>query len=90
MEQRISLITLGVKDVTRARLFYEQLGWRGQELEDTVFFQARGQAVVLWDRDKLATDSGVVPDHVWEIACNPGFPLDDAGDLAVPDFNDTA
>ena len=59
MEQRVSLITLGVADVRRAREFYEQLGWRGQEVEETVFFQAGGMAVVLWGRDKLADDTGV-------------------------------
>ena len=62
MEQRISLVTLGVADVGRARTFYEQLGWRGQEIEETVFFQAGGQAVVLWGRDKLAVDGGIVDD----------------------------
>lgn len=106
-----------------------------------MFFQAGGQAVVLWGRDKLAADSGVADDgrgtfagmalalnvrssaevdevvreaeaagatvtrppaatfyggyagcfrdpdgHVWEIAHNPGFPLDGAGNLTVPDF----
>lgn len=59
MEQRVSLITLGVADLGRARRFYEQLGWRGQEVEETVFFQAGGMAIVLWGRDKLAADSGV-------------------------------
>ena len=59
MDQRISLITLGVADVARARAFYEQLGWRGQEVEETVFFQAGGMAVVLWHRDKLAEDAGL-------------------------------
>ncbi|MGW3891941.1 VOC family protein [Micromonospora chokoriensis] len=59
MEQRISLITLGVADVARAKAFYEQLGWRGQEVEETVFFQAGGLAVVLWGRDKLADDAGI-------------------------------
>jgi len=59
MEQRISLITLGVADVGRARAFYEQLGWRGQEAEETVFFQAGGIVLVLWGRDELALDSGV-------------------------------
>ena len=62
MEQRISLITLGVKDVGVACRFYEQLGWEGQEVEETVFFQAGGQALVLWSRDKLAADSGVDDD----------------------------
>ncbi|MFD3743875.1 VOC family protein [Nocardia sp. NPDC058633] len=59
MEQRISLITLGVADLARARAFYEALGWRGQEVEQTVFFQAGGLGLVLWGRDKLAADSGV-------------------------------
>jgi catechol 2,3-dioxygenase-like lactoylglutathione lyase family enzyme len=59
MEQRVSLITLGVADVARARAFYEQLGWRGQEVEETVFFQAGGIALVLWGRDKLAADCGL-------------------------------
>ncbi|MBC9727235.1 VOC family protein [Streptomyces sp. TRM68367] len=56
MEQRISLVTLGVSDVARARAFYEALGWRGQEVEETVFFQAGGLALVLWGRAKLARD----------------------------------
>lgn len=59
MEQRISLITLGVADVPRAKGFYEALGWRGQEIEQTVFFQAGGLAVVLWGREKLVADGGV-------------------------------
>jgi uncharacterized protein len=59
MEQRISLVTLGVADVGRAKAFYERLGWRGQEVEETVFFQAGGVAVVLWGRDKLALDCGL-------------------------------
>jgi hypothetical protein len=59
MEQRISLVTLGVADVGRAKAFYEQLGWRGQEVEETVFVQAGGSAVVLWGREKLADDAGV-------------------------------
>ncbi len=59
MEQRISLITLGVTDLARARAFYERLGWRGQEVEQTVFFQAGGIAVVLWARESLAADAGV-------------------------------
>lgn len=59
MEQRVSLITLGVADLRRSRLFYERLGWRGQEVEETVFFRAGGQAVVLWGRDKVAADAGI-------------------------------
>lgn len=62
MEQRISIVSLGVRDLARARRFYEALGWRGQEVEETVFFQAGGQALVLWGRDKLAADAGVTDD----------------------------
>jgi uncharacterized protein len=141
VEQRISLVTLGVADVARAREFYERLGWRGQEVEETVFFEAGGIAIVLWRRDKVADDAGVEdsatdgfggmtlahnvrsrmevdevlgqaasagaaitkparetfyggyagsftdPDgHVWEIAYNPGFPLDHDGRITIPDF----
>ena len=63
MEQRVSLITLGVADLKRSRAFYEGLGWRGQEVEETVFFQAGGLALVLWGRDKLALDSGISDEH---------------------------
>lgn len=142
MEQRVSLITLGVRDLRRSQLFYEQLGWHGQETEQTVFFQAGGIGVVLWDRGSLADDSGVADDgdgtfdgvalahnvrtadevdqvvvraatagatitrapgdtfyggyagcfrdpdgHVWEIAWNPGFPLDDEGNITIPQFD---
>ncbi len=58
MEQRVSLITLGVADLARARTFYEQLGWRGQQVQETVFLQAAGQALVLWGRDHLDADVG--------------------------------
>lgn len=59
MEQRVSLVTLGVDDLDRSRAFYEALGWRGQEVERTVFFQAGGLVVVLWSREALAADSGL-------------------------------
>ena len=141
MEQRVSLITLGVTDLARARRFYEQLGWRGQEVEQTVFFQAGGMVLVLWDAVRLAEDAGVDPrradgfggivlahnvrsreqvdavvadaeaagaavtrrpsetfyggyagcfrdpdGHVWEVAHNPGLPLDRDGSLPLPDL----
>lgn len=143
MEPRVSLITLGVIDVARSRSFYERLGWRGQEVDGTVFFQVGGQAVVLWGRDKLAADAGIADDgtncfggvalahnvrsraevdeiisaavkaggevttaprdtdyggyagyfrdpdgHTWEVAHNPGFPLQADGSLIVPDFGE--
>ncbi|HEY6538978.1 MAG TPA: VOC family protein [Candidatus Dormibacteraeota bacterium] len=50
MEQRISLVTLGVTDLARARSFYETLGWRnGRQPDDEVcFFQAGGMVFALW------------------------------------------
>jgi catechol 2,3-dioxygenase-like lactoylglutathione lyase family enzyme len=63
MDQRISLITLGVEDVPRARAFYEHLGWAGQEVAQTVFIQAGGIGLVLWSRAELAADCGVVDDR---------------------------
>ena len=62
VEQRVSLITIGVADLRRSRSFYEHLGWKGQEIEETVFFQAGGQAIVLWGRDKVAADAGIADD----------------------------
>ena len=61
MDQRISLVTLGVSDLARARTFYERLGWttRAEPGADIVFFQAGGLIVALWDRSELARDSGV-------------------------------
>jgi uncharacterized protein len=141
MEQRLSLVTLGVSDVARARAFYEALGWQGQEVQETVFFQVGGMAIVLWGREKLADDGGVAGDgsgtfdgialaqnvrspaevnevvaaaeragatitspptttfyggyaayfadpdgHLWEVAHNPGFTLEEDGTLTLPDF----
>ncbi|MGH7639591.1 MAG: VOC family protein [Candidatus Dormibacteria bacterium] len=50
MEQRVSLVTLGVNDLARARSFYERLGWRdGHQPDDEVcFFQAGGLVFGLW------------------------------------------
>jgi predicted lactoylglutathione lyase len=67
MEQRVSLVTLGVADLGRARGFYERLGWAtGAEPDaDVVFFQTGGFIVALWDRGKLAEDSGVEDGGGW-------------------------
>ncbi|MEA2466110.1 MAG: uncharacterized protein QOJ57_236, partial [Thermoleophilaceae bacterium] len=55
MDQRVSLITLGVGDLARARAFYEALGWTTGAApdDDVVFFQAGGMVVALWDRERL-------------------------------------
>jgi uncharacterized protein len=67
VEQRVSLVTLGVRDLERARAFYEALGWTtGAGLEDdVVFFQAGGMVVALWGREQLAEDSGVEDSGGW-------------------------
>jgi predicted lactoylglutathione lyase len=139
VEQRITLVTLGVADYERAKAFYEALGWSATlEVEETAFFQANGVVLVLWARDKLAPDMGIPDDgarwsgvalahnvrsreevhavieqarvngaeitrepsetfyggyagafrdldgHAWEVAHNPGFGLDDAGNVVLP------
>ena len=138
MDQRVSLITLGVADVDAARAFYERLGWRCDlPLDDVAFFQAGGLVFSLWGRDRLAADSEVAdgggwggvtlahnvatrqevdrvidearaagavigrepgdtfyggysgifidPDgHPWEVAHNPGFPLNADGTISLP------
>ena len=67
MEQRLSLVTLGVRDLGKARAFYEALGWetKAEPDDDVVFFQAGGMIVALWDRGKLAEDSVVSDGGGW-------------------------
>jgi len=61
MEQRVSLITLGVADLTRSREFYERLGWRRSmaKAKGVIFFQAGGMALALYPRNDLAKDANV-------------------------------
>jgi catechol 2,3-dioxygenase-like lactoylglutathione lyase family enzyme len=67
MQQRVSLVTLGVGDLARARSFYEALGWTtgAAPEDDVVFFQAGGMVVGLWDRGSLAENSGVEDSGGW-------------------------
>jgi len=81
MDQRVSLATLGVRDLARARAFYEALGWRtgAAPQDDVVFFQAGGMVVALWDRARLAEDSGVEDRGRWggiTLACNVRSPAE--------------
>jgi len=67
MRQRVSVITLGVRDLARARAFYEALGWEtgaGPD-DDVVFFQAGDMVLSLWDRARLAEDSTVEDAPGW-------------------------
>jgi catechol 2,3-dioxygenase-like lactoylglutathione lyase family enzyme len=67
MEQRLSLVTLGVRDLERSRRFYEALGWTtgAKPDDDVVFFQTGGSILALWGRDQLAEDSGVEDGGGW-------------------------
>jgi hypothetical protein len=67
MEQRVSLITLGVSELGRARAFYETLGWTtgAAPADDVVFFQAGGMIVALWGREQLAEDTVVRDGGGW-------------------------
>jgi predicted lactoylglutathione lyase len=67
VDQRLSLVTLGVAELGRSRAFYEALGWSTNAApeDDVVFFQAGGMIVALWDRAQLAEDSGVEDAGGW-------------------------
>jgi len=139
VDQRLSLVTLGVSDLGRSRAFYEALGWSPDVVidDDVVFFQAGDMVLALWGRAELAGDSMVTdrggwggitlahnvrspeevdrvidearsagavigregaetswggysavfidPDgHPWEVAHNPGWPLDERGAIRLP------
>jgi len=63
MEQRVSLLTLGVSDYERAVRFYAALGWSPVlEIEETAFYQAGDLVFTLWGREKLSADMGVPDD----------------------------
>jgi uncharacterized protein len=78
MDQRISLVSLGVADTARARRFYESIGWKGDSPDgDVVFFQAGGMVLALWGRGNLAKDSCVADAGGWggvTLAYNVGSP----------------
>lgn len=142
MEQRLSLVTLGVADLARSIAFYEGLGWqrRMKAVPGVAFFQLGAIGLSLYPMADLAGDAGVAtpasggfggmalahnvrsrdavdtamaqavsagaritraardmpwdgycgyfadPDgHCWEIAWNPGFPIDEDGAIHIPD-----
>jgi predicted lactoylglutathione lyase len=79
VQQRLSLVTLGVTDLARAKGFYEALGWTSgaAPADDVVFFQCGGMIVALWGRDQLTEDSGVEDSGGWggvTLAHNVGSP----------------
>lgn len=58
--QRVTLITLGVADLGRARAFYRAIGWQEhpESQQSIAFFQMNGSALALFDREALAQDQG--------------------------------
>jgi uncharacterized protein len=67
MEQRVSLVTLGVADLGASRRFYEALGWRSSSPPEigVVFFQTGSMVLGLWSRKELAKDSGTQDAGGW-------------------------
>ena len=67
MEQRLSLVTLGVRDLARAKEFYEGLGWKtgAQPEDDVAFFQCGGMVVALWVRERLTEDTAIEDGGGW-------------------------
>ncbi|MGI8879068.1 MAG: VOC family protein [Jatrophihabitans sp.] len=81
MKQRLSLVTLGVADLLRAKTFYETLGWTtDSDLEQgVVFFPCGAMVVGLWGRAELAEDTGVRDNGGWggiTLAHNVGSPAE--------------
>jgi uncharacterized protein len=72
VEQRVSLITLGVSDLARSRQFYEAMGWHSDTDPEmgVVFFQCNCMVLALWSREELAADSGVADGGGWG-GCTP-------------------
>ena len=79
MEQRISLVTLGVSDLPRVRAFYQALGWTNpQQPDDEVcFFQAGGIVFGLWTALGGHGATGV------ELAHNPGWTINADGTVQI-------
>ena len=67
MKQRVTAVTLGVRDLERAHHFYRDLGWVnvGPPDADVVFFQSGGMVFALWGREQLAEDSAVEDSGGW-------------------------
>lgn len=61
MDQRLSLVTLGVRDLAASRAFYKRLRWAESppSNEHVAFFQCGGMVFALWGRDALVEDAGI-------------------------------
>ncbi len=83
MEQRVSLITLGVRDMARAAAFYEALGWkRAEAQEGIVVFDLIGQSLGLYPLEMLARDMGLDPERLGTGAATYAFNVREKGEVA--------
>jgi uncharacterized glyoxalase superfamily protein PhnB len=98
MEQRVSLVTLGTADLDRAKAFYELGGMtlahnvRSRAEVDDILARAADAGATITQPARETFYGGYAgffadPDgHIWEVAHNPGFTVDDEGRLILPDF----
>ena len=83
MEQRVSLITLGVRDMARAAAFYEALGWKRVEAQEgIVVFDLIGQSLGLYPLEALARDMGLDPERLGTGAATYAFNVREKGEVA--------
>ena len=87
MEQRVSLITLGVADVARAAAFYERLGWRraAESQDEIAFYQLMGQVLALYPRSNMAEDMGCPVEGAGSVALAQNLTTREAVDRAFAD-----
>ncbi|MDU8926358.1 VOC family protein [Alisedimentitalea sp. MJ-SS2] len=84
MEQRISLITLGVDDTERSTAFYTALGWTRVEAQDgVVAFDLIGQTLGLYPRAKLAEDMGLPEEALGHGAMTLSYNVPEKGEVAL-------
>ena len=83
MEQRISLVTLGCRDMERLTAFYETLGWqRAESPEGIVVFDLIGQSIGLYPLADLARDMGVPEERLGHGAATYAYNVRDKGEVA--------
>ncbi len=66
MEQRLSIVTLGVADLARSKAFYDGLGWKAAsspETEEIIAYDLISMALALYPWEKLAEDAGISVDR---------------------------
>jgi uncharacterized protein len=65
MEPRLTLVTLGVRDLPRMVAFYRDgLGWPMSSMsqDDVAFFRTTGTIIALFGWEALAADAGLSPE----------------------------